>query len=154
VVDIERQLAGQSFNEQTESLSNKGSYSAQRQHPAQKRLFEALTAPLTETLEGDHKRRNNAILVVMAYCPVQESPLPRTRNQAKVKKDSRPLMSKTTGKEPEPNSHIDTAITSVFVKSRTERSRRCFLCVGQATTLQPPDPAILGLIKPFYSPGD
>ncbi|KAI3579748.1 hypothetical protein IWW34DRAFT_619841 [Fusarium oxysporum f. sp. albedinis] len=52
------------------------------------------------------------------------------------------------------SSALGDAITSVFVKSRTERSRRCFLCVGRATTLQPPDPAIHGLIKPFYSPGD
>jgi hypothetical protein len=154
VVDIERQLAGQTFEEQPVSLSDEGSYSAQEQHPAQKRLFDALTAPVADTLEGDHQRRNNAILAVMAYCPVQESPLPRTRHQAKVKKDSSPLMPKTTSKEPEPINDIGTAITSVFVKNRDERSRRCFLCIGRATTLQPSDPAIERLINPFYSSGD
>ncbi|KAL6409904.1 hypothetical protein AUP68_06306 [Ilyonectria robusta] len=40
------------------------------------------------------------------------------------------------------------------LQTETERTRRCFLCVGRATTLAPSDPAIERLIKPFYSPGD
>ncbi|RKK77497.1 hypothetical protein BFJ71_g16737 [Fusarium oxysporum] len=97
VVDIERQLAGQTFEEPPVSPSDESSYSSQEQHPAQKRLFEALTAPVADTLEGEYQRRNNAILAVMAYCPVQESPLPRTRNQAMVNKDLSPLMLETAG---------------------------------------------------------
>uniref|UniRef100_A0A4E9EQ78 Uncharacterized protein n=1 Tax=Gibberella zeae TaxID=5518 RepID=A0A4E9EQ78_GIBZA len=135
VVDIERQLAGQTFEESPVSLSDESSYSAQEQHPAQKRLFEALTAPVADTLEGEYQRRNNAVLAVMAYCPIQESPLPPS-------------------KEPQPMNDIGTAIASVFVTNRDERSRRCFLCIGRATTLQPSDPAIERLINPFYSPGD
>ncbi|RBA17500.1 C2H2 finger domain-containing protein [Fusarium proliferatum] len=154
VVDIERQLAGQTFEESPVSLSDEISYSAQEQHPAQKHLFEALTAPVADTLEGEYQRRNNAVLAVMAYCPVQESPLPRTRNQAMVNKDRSSLMLNTAGKEPQPMNDIGTAIASVFVTNRDERSRRCFLCIGRATTLQPSDPAIERLINPFYSPGD
>ncbi|VTT72992.1 unnamed protein product [Fusarium fujikuroi] len=153
VVDIERQLAGQTF-EESPSPSDESSYSAQEQHPAQKRLFEALTAPVADTLEGEHQRRNNAVLAVMAYCPVQESPVPRTRNQAMVTKNRSPLRLNTAGKEPQPMNDIGTAIASVFVTNRDERSRRCFLCIGTATTLQPSDPAIERLINPFYSPGD
>ncbi|RBA10341.1 C2H2 finger domain-containing protein [Fusarium proliferatum] len=154
VVDIERQLAGQTFEESPVSLSDESSYSAQEQHPAQKRLFEALTAPVADTLEGEYQRRTNAVLAVMAYCPVQESPLPRTRNQAMVNKNRSPLILNTAGKDPLPMNDIGTAIASVFVTNRDERSRRCFLCIGRATTLQPSDPAIERLINPFYSPGD
>lgn len=123
MVDIERQLAGRTFEEPPVSLSDEASYSAQEQHPAQKRLFEALTAPVADTLEGDSRRRNEAILAVMAYCPVQESPLPRTRNKTMV------------DKKPQPTD-IGTAITSVYANNRDERSRRCFLCVGVATTCE------------------
>ncbi|KAL6409905.1 hypothetical protein AUP68_06307 [Ilyonectria robusta] len=35
-----------------------------------------------------------------------------------------------------------------------ERPRRCFVCVGRATTLPSSDPTIQGLIRPFYSSGD
>ncbi|VTT59410.1 unnamed protein product [Fusarium fujikuroi] len=135
MVDIERQLAGQTFEESPVSLSHESSYSAQEQHPAQKRLFEALTAPVAGTLEGEYQHRNNAVLAVMAYCPVQESPLPRTRNQTMVDKVMSPLILNTAGKEPQPINDIGTAIASVFVTNRDERSCRCFLCIGRAITL-------------------
>ncbi|KAH7163708.1 hypothetical protein DER46DRAFT_310712 [Fusarium sp. MPI-SDFR-AT-0072] len=108
---------------------------------------------MTNTIESEYRRRNNAILSVMSYCSVQESPLPpMTRYKAiDTKKDFNLHDNVTRDTE---SSALGDAITSVFVKSRAERSRRCFLCVGRATTLQPPDPAIHGLIKPFYSPGD
>ncbi|VTT58630.1 unnamed protein product, partial [Fusarium fujikuroi] len=122
MVDIERQLAGQTFEESPVSLSHESSYSAQEQHPAQKRLFEALTAPVAGTLEGEYQHRNNAVLAVMAYCPVQESPLPRTRNQTMVDKVMSPLILNTAGKEPQPINDIGTAIASVFVTNRDERS--------------------------------
>jgi hypothetical protein len=154
VVDIERQLAGQTFEEPPVSPSGEGYHSAQEQHPAQKRLFEALTAPAADTLEGERRRRNEAILAVMAYCPVQESPLPRTRNKTMVNKESSPLKPKPLGEEPQPMDDIGTAITSVFVNNRNERSRRCFLCVGLAATREHSDPGTKDLIRTFYSSGD
>ncbi|KAH6955707.1 hypothetical protein BKA56DRAFT_638131 [Ilyonectria sp. MPI-CAGE-AT-0026] len=84
VVDIERQLAGKTFEEPPMPSSP----SDEAAHPAQKRLFEALTAPMADTIEAEYRRRNNAILVVMAYCPVQEGPSRRTGNTAKSKKSS------------------------------------------------------------------
>ncbi|KAK2668008.1 P-loop containing nucleoside triphosphate hydrolase [Fusarium oxysporum f. sp. vasinfectum] len=113
-----------------------------------------LTVPAANTPEGERRRRNEAILAVMAYCPVQESPLPRTRNKATVNKDSSPLKSKPSDKEVQPINQIGNAITSVFVNNRNERSRRCFLCIGKATTLQSSDPDIECVISPFYSSGD
>jgi hypothetical protein len=147
VTDIERQLAGKTFEEPPVSPSSEVA------HPAQKRLFEALTAPATNTIESEYRRRNDAILSVMSYCCVQEPPLPSmTRYRANATKKDISTHDNTT--KDIASSPLGDAITSVFVQSRTERSRRCFLCVGRATTLQPPDPAIHGLIKPFYSPGD
>ncbi|RKK66723.1 hypothetical protein BFJ69_g15143 [Fusarium oxysporum] len=70
VTDIERQLAGKTFEEPPISPSDEDA------HPAQKRLYEALTAPVTNTIESEYHRRNNAILSVMFYCSVQEPPLP------------------------------------------------------------------------------
>jgi hypothetical protein len=90
----------------------------------------------------------------MSYCSVQEPPLPPiTRYKAvTTEKDVSDPHDNTT--KDAASSALGDAITSVFIKSRTERSRRCFLCVGRATTLQPSDPAVHGLIKPFYSTGD
>lgn len=148
VTDIERQLAGKTFEEPPMSPSDEDA------HPAQKRLYEALTAPATNTIEAEYRRRNNAILSVMSYCSVQESPLPpMTRIRAIANKDCVSDLHNDTTKETA-SSVLGDAITSVFTKSRAERSRRCFLCVGRATTLEPSDPAIDGLIKPFYSSGD
>lgn len=151
VVDIERQLAGQTFEEPPVSSSPSPEAAA---HPTQERLFKALTAPTAYTIEDEYRRRNNAILAVMAYCPIQEPPLPRTRNTATVSTGSVSQRPKTTGKEPQMSEAVGSAITSVFVRNQKERSRRCFLCVGRATTLMPYDPDIDRLIKPFYSPGD
>ncbi|KAH7163710.1 hypothetical protein DER46DRAFT_556459 [Fusarium sp. MPI-SDFR-AT-0072] len=148
VTDIERQLAGKTFEDPPISPSDEDA------HPAQKRLYEALTAPATNTIEFEYRRRNNAILSVMSYCSVQESPLPpMARSKAiTTKKDVSNLHDKTT--KDTASSALGDAITSVFVKNRAERSRRCFLCVGRATTLELSDPAIDQLIKPFYSAGD
>jgi hypothetical protein len=100
-------------------------------------------------------RRNNAILVVMAYCHIQETPLPRDTGRRPAVASKRDVSRTTTaaGQAHQTNDKLGAAITSVFVTNATERPRRCFLCVGRATTLAPPDPAIERL-KPFYSPGD
>jgi hypothetical protein len=82
-------------------------------------------------LEGEYSRRNDAILAVMAYCPVQEPPLLRTRKTSKVNKGPAPQKTKISSEEIQAHKDIGTAITSVFVKSREERSRRCFLCVWE-----------------------
>ncbi|KAJ4179981.1 hypothetical protein NW767_014499 [Fusarium falciforme] len=151
IVDIEKQLAGQTFEQPPVSPSS----SHQDAHPAQKRLLDALTAPMADTVEGEHRRRNNAILAVMAYCSVQEPPSRRTKKTARSNKPHAPLRPETkTGGEPETNDAIGTAIASVYVKDPRERSRTCFLCVGRATTLKPCDPDIKRLIKSFYSAGD
>jgi hypothetical protein len=148
VTDIERQLAGKTFEEPPVSPLDEDA------HPAQKRLYKALTAPATSTIESEYHRRNDAVLSVISYCSIQESPLPpMTRYKAAAtRKNATNLHDNTTNDTT--SSPLGDAITSVFVKSQIERSRRCFLCVGRATTLQPPDPTIHGLIKPFYSPGD
>ena len=93
-------------------------------------------------------------MAIIAYCPVQESPLPRTRNQAMVTKDRNPLILNTAGEEPQPINDISSAIASVFVTNRDKQSHRYFLCIRRATTLQPSNPAIEHLINPFYSPGN
>ncbi|KAG8352411.1 hypothetical protein FVEN_g9623 [Fusarium venenatum] len=148
VTDIERQLAGRAFEEPPVSPPDGDA------HPAQKRLYEALTAPATNTVESEHRRRNNAILSVVSYCSVQEPPLPPMTRQKAVATRADTSDSHNDTTKDNASSALGDAITSVFIKSRTDRIRRCFLCVGRATTLQPSDPAIPELIKPFYSPGD
>ncbi|KAF5675927.1 C2H2 finger domain-containing protein [Fusarium denticulatum] len=150
VVDIEKQLAGHAFDQAPTSSLDESDPFAQEQHPAQKRLVEALTAPVPDTLEGEYRRRDNAVLAVMAYCAVQEPPSLQARKASNIKIGS----AFENAEETQASEDIGTAIASVFTKDREERSRRCFLCVGRATTLQPSDPAIERLINPFYSPGD
>ncbi|TWU70445.1 hypothetical protein ED733_000228 [Metarhizium rileyi] len=70
VVDIERHIAGKGFEEPPPDITP-----AQEQNPAQRRLVEALTAPVIDSHEGERCRRNNAILAVMAYCSIEERPL-------------------------------------------------------------------------------
>lgn len=67
VDDIERQLQGVGFAKHAAVDT-----SSQPQRPAQRRLIEALTAPLGDTLEGQCRRRDNAIDAVVAYCVVEE----------------------------------------------------------------------------------
>ncbi|KAF5535363.1 C2H2 finger domain-containing protein [Fusarium mexicanum] len=150
VVDIEKQLAGHAFDQAPTSSLDESDPFAQEQHPAQKRLVEALTAPVPDTLEGEYRRRDNAVLAVMAYCAVQEPPSLQARKASNIKIGA----AFENAEETQASEDIGTAIASVFTKDREERSRRCFLCVGRATTFQPSDPAIERLIKQFYSPGD
>ncbi|RSL39634.1 hypothetical protein CEP54_016287, partial [Fusarium duplospermum] len=82
VIDIEKQLAGQTFEQPPASPSS----SNEDAHPAQKRLLDALTTPTADTIEGERRRRNNAILAVMAYCSVQEPPSRRTKKTTRSNK--------------------------------------------------------------------
>ncbi|KAM5349340.1 hypothetical protein ACJ41O_005845 [Fusarium nematophilum] len=150
VVDIERQLAGKTFEEPPMPSSP----SDEAAHPAQERLLQALTAPVADTIEAEYRRRNNAILAVMAYCPIQEGPSRRTGSTARSNKSSVSGRPKATDGELKTNDAISAAITSVYVRNPSERSRRCFLCVERATTLGSCDPDIERLIKSFYSAGD
>ncbi|KAH6976779.1 hypothetical protein EDB80DRAFT_692446 [Ilyonectria destructans] len=70
------------------------------------RQLQALTAPLSDTLEGQFRRRDNTINAV------------------------------------------------IFVKTKQERPRRCFICVGKALTLAGDDGAVQDLIHEFYTSGD
>ncbi|KAL6359129.1 hypothetical protein LRP88_09329 [Fusarium phalaenopsidis] len=103
IVDIEKQLAGQKFEQPPVSPSS----SNEDAHPAQKRLLDALTAPMADTIEGERRRRNNAILAVMAYCSVQEPPSRRTKKTTRSNKPRAPPKPETTtGGEPETNDAI------------------------------------------------
>ncbi|KAM4058133.1 C2H2 finger domain protein [Hirsutella rhossiliensis] len=116
--------------------------------PAQKRLVEALAAPLGNTLEGQYRRRDNAIAAIVAYCMVEEG---QTIRGARASVDStRP----TLMNEPPINSPQHTALMSTFIKTVTDRPRRCFICVGKALDLTSDDGAVEVLIREFYTPGD
>ncbi|KAH6975811.1 hypothetical protein EDB80DRAFT_829443 [Ilyonectria destructans] len=148
VVDIERQLAGLYFEESPPSPCVTDS------HPAQRRLLNALKAPLASTIEDEFRRRDEAILAVMAYCPIQEGPTTRCRPDQSISKGNAPQAAKTSDKSHQTHEELANAITSVFVLNAEERPRRCFICVGRATTLPSSDPTIQNLIRPFYSSGD
>jgi hypothetical protein len=52
------------------------------------------------------------------------------------------------------NSPVYVAALSVFVKSEKEQPRRCFICIGEALSLEPEDPHIDELIHELYSSSD
>ncbi|KAK1975244.1 C2H2 finger domain-containing protein [Colletotrichum cereale] len=116
--------------------------------PAQKRLLAALTAPLIATLKDQYQRRDNAINAVSEYCLVQEGCT--MRRSWPLSKDS---VSKTPSNGTE-ISPLDLATLSVYARNRTERPRRCFVCIGQAHSLSPDDSRVNDLIQEFYSSSD
>ncbi|KAK2051368.1 C2H2 finger domain-containing protein [Colletotrichum caudatum] len=118
------------------------------QRPAQKRLLTALTAPLIATLEDQYQRRDNAIDAVSAYCLVQEGCTMRR---------PRPLSKDSVSKTPSTGSErnlLHLATLSVYARNKTDRPRRCFVCIGQAHSLPPDDPRVDDLIQEFYSSTD
>ncbi|KAM4064329.1 hypothetical protein HRG_012698 [Hirsutella rhossiliensis] len=138
VDDIEGQLQGIGFVKQATVNTP-----ICPQRPAQKRLVEALAAPLGNTLEGQYRRRDNAIAAIVAYCMVEEG---QTIRGARASVDStRP----TLMNEPPINSPQHTALMSTFIKTVTDRPRRCFVCVGKALDLTSDDGAVEVLIREF-----
>ncbi|KND86183.1 hypothetical protein TOPH_09202 [Tolypocladium ophioglossoides CBS 100239] len=148
VVDIERQLAGKSFEELPPSTCVTDS------HPAQRRLVDALKAPAASTIEDEFRRRDEAIMAVMAYCTIQEGPTTCCRLDQSISKGDDSQAAKTSNKSHQTHKKLADAITSVFITNEQERPRRCFICVGRATSLLSSDPGIQNLIKPFYASGD
>jgi len=141
VDDINRQLRGEGFAPQPVDTP------CRPQHPAQKRLVAALTAPAEPTLEGQYRRRNKAIHAIIVYCFVEEG---RTQcyTGAVVTKSTRRL------EEPVVESPLYAVVLSVFVSNEKERTRRCFLCVGKALSSSPDDSTVPILINEFYTSSD
>ncbi|KAH7132720.1 hypothetical protein EDB81DRAFT_659788 [Dactylonectria macrodidyma] len=129
VKDIERQLAGKPLERPHESSPDSDL------PPAQKRLLQALTAPVGNTFEEEYYRHTAAIEAVIAYCSVQEGPsVRRPRIAAQPRKADNPPAVGMAGHACTVSNEVAEAITSVIVRDETERPRRCFLCGGFATT--------------------
>lgn len=134
--DVERQLGGHGFAEFEKDSD------CRPQTSSQKCLLAALTAPLVTTLEGQFRRRNDAINAISNYCLVKEGGTPR---------QSRPraAIDTTSSIDPPEDSPVYNAIISTFVNDTKERPRRCFVCIGEALNLPPEDAH--DLIGEFYS---
>lgn len=117
------------------------------QRPAQKRLLQALSAPSDETLEGQYRRRGDAMDAVIAYCAVHEGPTVRRS----VISAAKPIEGATTDGPPE--SQLRLALRSVLITEKTERARRCFVCVGKALSAAD-DASLEDLLRVFYSSTD
>ncbi|KAE9566472.1 hypothetical protein CGMCC3_g17382 [Colletotrichum fructicola] len=127
VVDVECQIKGPGLAKiATEETSRP-------QGQAQKRLLAKLTAPVVNTLEGQYRRRDDAIEAVSTYCLVQEGCTSR-QPQHRLTKEKVPPKS---GHPQEGDLLPKAVLSSVFAADGNERSRRCFICVGQALHLQP-----------------
>ncbi|KAK1840387.1 C2H2 finger domain-containing protein [Colletotrichum chrysophilum] len=143
--DIERQIHGIGFAKPTTVDT------CRPQGPAQKRLLAKLTAPLVTTLEGQYRRRDDAINAVSVYCSVQEGCTVRR---------SRPLSTPKAALSDPPYNLLEggplyLATLSVFVTSEKQRPRRCFICIGQAMDLPPDDKDRLDdLAREFYTSND
>ncbi|KAF5520978.1 hypothetical protein CGCA056_v007802 [Colletotrichum aenigma] len=142
--DIERQIKGVGFAK----IATGGTSRPQGQ--AQKRLLTKLTAPVVNTLEGQYRRRDDAIAAVSAYCLVQEGCTSRQPQHRPTKGKIPP-----TSGHPREGSPVYQAALSVFVADKHERPRRCFICIGQAFHL-PPDHEQRSddLIREFYTSND
>ncbi|KAH7012484.1 C2H2 finger domain protein [Microdochium trichocladiopsis] len=144
VEDIQNQLQGLGF-----SKSMDVDTASAPQRPAQKRLVDALTAPVDDTLEGYYRRRANLIDAIVAYCGVAEGRTARRTNVSAAKKQV-----PSPGSPSPEESPLKAAMLSVFIENEQERPRRCFLCIGAALTLGPDDPHVQKLTSEFYTSGD
>ena len=120
VDDIERQLQGIGF---AEPLVD---HAIRPQRPAQKLLVEALTTPVDETLEGQYRRRDNAVDAIVAYCSVEEGRTLRCTDMPSTT-NSHGSLHKFSKED-----DLFLATMSVFIDNPKERPRRCFLCIGSA----------------------
>jgi hypothetical protein len=144
VEDIQRQIQGLGFSKPSAADT---AYLPQR--PAQKRLLEALTAPVDDSLEGYYRRRAKLIDAIVVYCSVVEGrTAPRTNTAAVSKSATSP------GLRPPTEDPLEAAMLSVFIKHEKERPRRCFLCIGAALSLKANDPRLEELTHEFYTSGN
>ncbi|KAI1839538.1 hypothetical protein JX266_014251 [Neoarthrinium moseri] len=140
VDDIERQLQGRGFAEAIViGKSNP-------QQPAQRRLMKAVLTPASNSLEGQCRRRNNAIDAIVDYCTVMEGQGAHqvTRQPAVTSVDST-----TKSIDRSQKSFLMQAFMSVFRMKGKERPRRCFMCVGAALNI--PEPEASELTREFYN---
>ncbi|KAH8744320.1 C2H2 finger domain protein [Diaporthe sp. PMI_573] len=144
VVDIEAQLNGLGL---VEDSTVEASNCPMR--PAQKRLVDALTAPVEASIEGQYQRRDAAINAIVAYCAVVEGPATCRTNSSTANSAQQSVKG-----DPPISSHLHVAAMSVFITKDEDRPRRCFLCVGEALCLEPDDPRIDKLVHLFYTSGD
>ncbi|KAI0837724.1 C2H2 finger domain protein [Hypoxylon sp. FL0890] len=125
VEDIELQLHGLGFAKPPKENSF---YRPQRL--AQKQLIQALTAPIIPTLEGQYRRRDNAIEAISAYCLVQEGCTIRVRRSpASSTKPSEPTLLIPSCKSLKQNL-LSLTTLSIFIKRVEERLKRYFIYVG------------------------
>ncbi|KAF5131527.1 hypothetical protein E5D57_007882 [Metarhizium anisopliae] len=142
VDDIERQLQGIGF---AKPLVD---HAVRPRRPAQKLLVDALTAPVDDTLDGQYRRRDDAIEAIVAYCNVEEGPTVRRTNIPST------TVSRESLHEPSEDNPLFLATMSVFIDKPEQRPRRCFLCIGAALRLPLDDPSVEDKIQEFYTPGD
>ncbi|KAK1637329.1 hypothetical protein BDP81DRAFT_460869 [Colletotrichum phormii] len=115
--DIERQIHGIGFaNPATDNT-------CRPQGPAQRHLMTKLTAPIVTTLEGQYRRRDEAIEAVSAYYLVQEGCTAAVRYSTS---------------DPPEGGQLDLATRSVFITNDQEWLKRYFVYISRALDL-PPD---------------
>ncbi|KAI1747748.1 hypothetical protein F4782DRAFT_551827 [Xylaria castorea] len=96
--------------------------------PAQKRLLEALDAPLITDFTAQFQRKAKMIAIIEAYCGIEEP-------------NSMPVLEGREAPPPpellRPNS--PEFRRSVIASSVDQKLNRCFLCVAKALTFPPDD---------------
>ncbi|KKY30884.1 putative c2h2 finger domain-containing protein [Diaporthe ampelina] len=113
--DVERQIRGEDITQDDDPEPE-----APPMTDIQRRVFEALTAPLVNDIEAQFKRRSTATKVLVEYCGEEE-----------------PLRTKILeSRNSEPVEDLESTKRSVFVETvQGGRVRRCFLCVAKAFQL-------------------
>ncbi|KAH6988830.1 C2H2 finger domain protein [Ilyonectria sp. MPI-CAGE-AT-0026] len=143
--DIEHQLNGGKFPSSTDLIPES---SRRPPLPAQKRLLQALEAPMATTLSGQLKQRNDVIDAIIAFCTVEEG---CTRRQIRTSSKVVPTWSMPA---PQLQALVLAIVKSVIATEENERPTRCYLCVGIAMDLPLDDPRINDLARDFHSSTD
>ncbi|KAI3032155.1 hypothetical protein CBS147353_919 [Aspergillus niger] len=134
VIDSERQLSGKLVDEEVMCALERTGYMT----PQHMLLIDTILTMPGSTVEKEYQRRISAINAVIAFCDVEEgSPTRRPNVSQKRRADNAPP-STPPPKRQEPCSVVEnetelqSAISSVCVKSPDERPTICFLCVSNS----------------------
>lgn len=137
--DIEQQVRGEKLSRVDQE--------SRPMNPHQRRMFEALTAPLVKDVQAVFLRRTEAINALVAYCAEEES---LRTEVTEARKPSAPDELRQTHLSSD--QQMDEIRKSTFASVVGEKNvRRCFLCVAKAARLGRDHSLFNDLCHTFYN---
>lgn len=111
----------------------------------QRRMYEALDAPLVRDYQAHLQRRTNAIRALAQYCRVED---PLITNIMRDREQPAP----DEFRIPDRDEQLRLLRQSVIRRTRGQLIVRCFVCVGKALTLPADDPNIPKYCHAYTTP--